>query len=85
MIVWDKEKEDMASKEQIFRELKNLTEDVQSLLSTNSLKIDLLPESSPTPENWTSLMYLKGYSDALSDVADRLAAMINTLKGMPDA
>jgi hypothetical protein len=80
MIVTDGEKEDMASKAQIFRELKKMTEEVQQLLETNILKIDTLPEDQPTQENWTSLMYLKGYSDALQDVADRFAALVERLK-----
>lgn len=79
MIVMDREKEDMASKKQILAEFKVLTEEVQQLLEANLLKTEMLPEEA-SPSAWETIRYLKGYSDALNDVAECFARMIERLK-----
>jgi hypothetical protein len=49
------------------------------LLEANLLKTEMLPDEA-SPSAWETIRYLKGYSDALNDVAECFARMIERLK-----
>ena len=67
----------MASKAQIFEEIKNLTHEVVELVQTNASTADIV-------DTRDAINFVKGYSAATRDVADCITRMVEKLKDMPD-